>query len=226
MELKNYYQKLDANVGEKINSLEGELLASGIDEVLSTSNPFVFKFTNSTGSDILNIELLDALTNSLTPTYTNNGNAKTYNESIVPAYLLPGFTYAQFLRTLTGGAIHKIGKILMISDSGNTSDLLLPFTVKTYNVQGDIHQSALYPVINTMQNIQNQVETDCVFYLVDATVLTLSQIKASSSITIFLYPLVSSSKLPAVTVGKPMQMPQISGMPMIAKANTAVKSLI
>jgi hypothetical protein len=213
--LKNKFQEIEK--AEELNSFDNDVYTCG-DEVVNdtTSAPLVIKLTNITASDISNVTFLDAINSIGAP---NSG----VTANVTPSFLLPGFTYAQFLKDLQSKT-YKIGKVIMISENGNTADLLLPYTISTYNMTGKNSSDTVYPVINTLQNVTTQLETAVDFYITPSTKIVLSQITKSCSLTIHFYPTKQGSSLANLANATTKVIPQTSGFTAITVPQT--KSMI
>ena len=207
--LKEYFSIEDN--AENFHFSDGEVYADGEEWEAAgrgqvgtqPSDPFIVSLENSGSTTIDDVVFLDAFLNlgSDSPWGVTSG--------ITPTYDIPNRTYIQFLHYLASNSA-RIRQITTVCSDSTT--LRASYEIESYNMQGDKFSKVVKPILNTMQNLTDQVDTRVDFYLTGATKITVSKIVAGKTITFYLFPSNVSKTIKGIAEGRTFISPQTSGM--------------
>ncbi len=178
--------------------------AAGVGQVgAQPSDPFIISLENSGSTTITDVVFLNAFLNlsTTTPWGVNTG--------ITPTYDIPNQTYLQFLHYLASNSA-RIRQITTVCSDSTT--LRASYEIESYNMQGDKFSKVVKPILNTMQNLTDQVDTQVDFYLTGATKITVSKIVAGKTLTFYFFPSNVSKTIKGISEGRAFASPQTSGM--------------
>ena len=191
--------------GDEVYADGEEWEAAGRSQVgAQPSDPFIFSLENSGSTTINDVVFLDAFLNS-----GKDNSPWGVTSGITPTYDIPNRSYIQFLQYLASNSA-RIRQITTVCSDSTT--LRASYEIESYNMQGDKFSKVVKPILNTMQNLTDQVDTRVDFYLTGATRITVSKIVAGKTITFYLFPSNVSKTIKGIAEGRTFISPQTSGM--------------
>jgi hypothetical protein len=153
----------------------------GISASAPQSQPYIVTITN-TGSAVSNFDVLGSFEKLGSATFTN-GNLVSGNVTISSG--IPNVNYQQMLYQFQ---VTPFSVGLTYLQSSSTSQLLEVISVNTRDANGNLAQKPLIPTIDPYQNQDTVLALRQGFRIDGYTKLILSQVLASTTVKIYLYP--------------------------------------
>jgi len=148
-------------------------------EVLDRSEPLIIQVVNNSTSAVPNVVLFNSNANrTLTAPYYNN------NVNIAITSNIVGVSYQEMLAN-SESKPYKVGETLIISSSSGQVEQTVGVVHKTDT--GKLIQYVITPVIDPYQFQTGRVVSNYEYIIDGYTYLTINQLNASATVTLYLY---------------------------------------
>jgi len=170
------------------------------------SMPYIITAENTTTTDIANVELLKAVSRQSSFAVSGVSFGMKAN----------GVTYQEFLQWIATGNTFLVGRTSLVADGTSSSNNLAQVqeivTVETREPSGSGAFIQLNPRLDRMQNQNNITELVGKFYVKPFTSMKISALKASTKLSVYLYPkaVFDSSRAMKTGAAKDFKKPRIA----------------
>jgi len=146
------------------------------------SQPYIVTVANTTTADILNVEVLNALSRQFNP--ATAGVSYTYNVGTM--------TYNEFLAWISSGNVFSVGQTSLVgigsSDSLNRAQVQETISIVTKDPNGNAVTRVFNPRIDSFQYSSTQTDLWYDYLLNSFTNFTIGKLYAATALKLYFYP--------------------------------------
>ena len=149
---------------------------------VAESQPYIVTVANTTTADILNVEVLNALSRQFNP--ATAGVSYTYNVGTM--------TYNEFLAWISSGNVFSVGQTSLVgigsSDSLNRAQVQETISIVTKDPNGNAVTRVFNPRIDSFQYSSTQTDLWYDYLLNSFTNFTIGKLYAATALKLYFYP--------------------------------------